>query len=233
LHDFVYFRDDIAVKLELHWHWLHAHRLSSDNFNCFWSQRQAVEVGGHAVQTLSQTDMLLYLCTHGGQHAWCRLFWIFDLCVVLNTVPNVDWSELTEKARDLGILRCLAQGVILSHILFNSPLPESLYNYALQDPTVYYLVKMAIKRIFSLSPRRLTLSDSIRDFIYHLKMSETMYLKINYVYRLMFVIMDWQTFPLPKGLYPLYLAIRPYSWLFRRLSNYDRYGSKEPSSNIA
>jgi hypothetical protein len=233
LHDFGYFRDDIAVNLELHWHWLHAHRLSPDNFNRFWNQRQTVKIGSHTVQTFSQTDTLLYLCAHGGQHAWRRLFWIFDLIFVMNTRPPVDWSEVIEKASDLGVLRCLAQGVILSHVLFNSPLPKLIHSYALQDPTVYYLVKVALKRVFSLSQRPRSLSDAIRDLRYHLKLSENMSLKINYIYRFMFVITDWQRFPLPKVLYPLYLAIRPYSWLFRRLSNYDRYGSKEPSSNIA
>jgi hypothetical protein len=135
----------------------------------------------------------------------------------MNTVPTIDWSELIKKASDLGILRCLVQGVILLHVLFDSRLPKSIQDYALRDQTVDYLVMIAMKRIFSLSPKPRSLIDTLQDLLYHLKLCENMSRKINYIYRIMFEFTDWQTYPLPKSLYPLYLAIRPYSWLFKRI----------------
>ena len=165
---------------------------------------------------MSLEDNFLYLCDHGAQHYWHRLFWLSDLAEIIRQDWVTDWDLLLTISTTLGVSRPLTQGVILAHLLFETPLPDQIRAYAAHDQGMPYLIKAALRRILT------TMQDDIIETLY----THTIYLpklypdfnyKIECMKRLLFYSMDWGTFPLPDVIFPYFLILRPFMWFYRRL----------------
>jgi hypothetical protein len=104
-----------GMVTELRW------RLTEPKFKCnldmdwAWPQRRMAMVAGAEVPNLSPEMTLLVLCMHGSKHAWSRLIWVCDVAQLLAASPALDWNEVSQEAKRLGLRRTLALGVLLAH----------------------------------------------------------------------------------------------------------------------
>lgn len=177
-----------------------------------------MRLAGTNVATFSIEDTILFLCVHGGVHAWFRLFWLNDLARLLLKYQTVDWTTLMEHAARLDIQRMAAEGLILSNRLFDSSLPEPVRVYAEEDKGAYDLAGMSLylmKHAGGPSPRPFT-------HAYAYSKIHGFGLRSDPRYKLAFCLNligakygDWDTFPLPDAFFSLYYVIRPFFWFFR------------------
>jgi hypothetical protein len=55
--------------------------------------------GGAEVRVLAIEDELVALCVHAAGHLFERRGWLYDLVLLLEARPNLDWNGVRERAR--------------------------------------------------------------------------------------------------------------------------------------
>lgn len=79
-----------------------------------WSRRRTIQLAGAAVPNLDPESCLLVLCMHGSKHAWSRWMWVCDVAMLIDSEPGLDWDFVRREAKRVGLVRCLALGVLLA-----------------------------------------------------------------------------------------------------------------------
>jgi len=91
-----------------------------------WPRRRIAMLAGAEVPDMSPEITLLVLCMHGTKHAWSRLIWICDVAQLLDSLPDLDWRAVTQEAKQLGLWRTLALGVLLAQRVAGAEIPQGV-----------------------------------------------------------------------------------------------------------
>ncbi len=181
IHHRRYSRAVQGMTLELHWRLNRFQSLFDVDFDRIRERAQEVYIGSLPVHALATIDLLPYLLMHGANHGWKNLFWLCDVAQILSMNPGLDWPHLPGLANELGILRHIAQGVILSHFLLGSQLPDQVRAYAERDRVMSRLVSHAVRSILSASPKPASLRTRIREKQYILSLNKEIRYKVEVV----------------------------------------------------
>ena len=213
--DFTYYSNTSGLSIELHWRLFKSAEMPMQSSNDPPSTLP-VNLGSQAVEALSGHDLFLYLCVHGAIHAWALLKWLADVGALLNKMTAQGLEEMTARASALEVSAELSAALILLKRLLG--LDRSCEGLLRES-------NPAVRRIVNFSMTRLTANDycdtlqdapGIRSFVY------TLFLRPSWSYRSGCLIdnailpKDWELINLPDMLFPLYLGVRPVSWLMRR-----------------
>jgi hypothetical protein len=171
-----------------------------------WPRRRTTVLAGAEVQDMSPEIALLMLCMHGSKHAWSRLIWICDVAQLLTSSPNLDWREITDEAKEAGLSRSLALGILLAHRVGGAIVPQTILQRFEKDTTALRLAQHIQENLFDapgctpsgLIPYNIQLLD-FRDRVGFFLSANL--LRPNE--------RDRAVFPLPKSLQALYYLIRP------------------------
>ncbi len=74
-------------------------------------------------QAMHPVDQVLYLSTHGGEHAWFRAKWLGDLARI-RAAGRVDWASALDQARATSQQRALLAGLRLLEEAYGLELPK-------------------------------------------------------------------------------------------------------------
>ena len=163
---------------------------------------------------MNEVDHFLYLCTHGTEHGWFRLKWLFDFPQIMDLV-NFDWEEVRERAIALDCLDHLEITMMVLQEYLNEPLPRAISSRLrphLYDRHIMY-VRQAIMA-------ESTFNDNDTNRLAYLKyMLLLSRRKFNWDLVLKYLTshQDWNLLPLPKQLFFLYFPLRPILVLWRRI----------------
>ncbi|QNI33521.1 nucleotidyltransferase family protein [Alloacidobacterium dinghuense] len=180
-----------------------------------WVQQRArtTTLAGAEVLDMNPETALLVLCMHGSKHVWSRLAWICDVAQLLRVSPDLDWNEVIREAKELGLWRALALGILVAHRVAGASVPQPTLQDFEADAVVCKLARHIQESLF-VAPgstpkggvpydiRLLGLRDRAR------LIGSLDWLRPGH--------RDIAVFPLPKALYPLYYLIRPFRLLFDR-----------------
>ena len=83
--------------IELHWKIRDRFGLFTFNPELHYNQTNKYEIAGVKIPVFNHIDNFLFLCTHGCEHAWYRLKWLFDIPQLMSKV-NYDWQEVKKKS---------------------------------------------------------------------------------------------------------------------------------------
>ena len=213
---FEYLDDQSNLRIELHWRSIHNQPPHVMDLAGLRSRAASVAVAGAMLPAMSFSDNVLYLCSHGGKHFWHRLFWLVDLAEMMRGNPGIDWPRLLTLAREAGLMRPLALGVILAHELLDVPLPEAIRTYALQDRLLSYSAKEAYRFMLCLQPETPPLALSLQLYLCRLRCANSFTERLNIIQNIL-LWEDWDTARLPDSLFFLYYILRLPFWLQRKL----------------
>jgi len=163
-------------------------------------------LGGRDVLGLSAEDSLLVLCLHAAKHLWMRLIWICDIAETMRT-QKLDWSVVSARAHELGILRIVGVSFWLAQRLLDCPLCEPTQAIVSGDAEVAVLGDQFAARL----ARSATYDfESTKYFRLILKLRERRSDQWRYLWRLMWTpgVGDLATLRLPETLFPLYRVVR-------------------------
>jgi len=113
---------DTGVIVELHWRLFQNPRVLGDAGH---ATRRIDLLPGRQVSALHPLVEALYLCCHGGEHGWERLKWLADVAALLHG-GQVDADALFGEARRRHLSRMVGPGLLLSHRIYETPLPAAL-----------------------------------------------------------------------------------------------------------
>lgn len=214
--DFHYIRNQSGLKVDLQWRWSYNPYLFSLDVDYVRNRLQTTQIAGTSVKTLSHKDSVLYLCSHGAKHAWFRLFWLCDLAEILSMNYAVDWAEVMANAAKLDVQNAVAEGFLLSKLLFGIALPEPVEAYLEKNRVVTGLIKLAlriIKQPSDPSDHSLT-SRNFLLLLHRFMLPSDLGHKLGECLIVSTQPNDWRTVPLPAALSSLYYLLRPLIWFW-------------------
>ena len=170
------------------------------------ARSRPASMGGREVRGLSAEDSLLVLCLHAAKHLWMRLIWVCDIAETLRT-QTVDWTILSARARELGILRITGASLWLAQRLLGSPLPEPAQTMIANDPEVPVLGAEFVARLARSATYDFTSTEYFR-LIWRLR--ERRRDRARYLWRLLWTPGegDLAALRLPEALFPFYRGVR-------------------------
>jgi len=84
------------------------------------------DVCGMPMPSLSASDVPLVLAVHGGKHLWERWVWICDFAEFMRGQPELNWREIWDRSRAIGVSRHLALALRLASDVLESPVPAPM-----------------------------------------------------------------------------------------------------------
>lgn len=215
-HHLEYIHNRTGIQVELHFKQGKRGLLEKD-FKELWAGGRPIAFFGRELQTMGAESLLLYLCVHGGSHAWHRLFWLGDLARLIEKNPAFDWQRILTRAEQCCAARLVGQGTILAHLLLGAPLNGLVASLAARDSTVSRLAQTALHTIRRESVLPVAgLAGSLQRIRYVFDFAPSWRHKSRCLQKLATSRQDWELLRLPNGLFPLYFLLRPFLWLIRR-----------------
>ncbi len=174
-------------------------------------------LGGFNLQPdapMNEVDHFLYLCTHGTEHGWFRMKWLFDLPQIMDLV-SFDWDAVRERAMALDCLDHLEITMMVLQEFLNEPIPNAILSRL--QPHQYYRHLMYIRQAIAAES---TFNDNnVNRLAYLQYMLLLSRRRFNWPLVLKYLTshQDWKLLPLPKQLFFLYFPLRPFLVLWRRI----------------
>ena len=173
--------------------------------------------GGFNLMTktsLNSVDEFLYLCVHGTEHGWFRIKWLMDLPRIIEK-NHFSWNDIWSISGELNCQKQLSITIILLDILCVMPMPIELKSKINIDQYRFQLDYIYEAMI---SEKGFNENDMNRwRYFRYLWTFRPKGLKSAYWMILLTSPNDWQTIRLPESLFYLYIPLRPFIWLYRRL----------------
>jgi hypothetical protein len=204
--------------LEIHWRniWELWDQPSVDNAR--WARSIPALWQGCAYQAMNSIDQVLYLCNHGGRHAWERAKWLGDLACI-HVQGRVDWQAAIDQARSTEQEKPLLLCLRLLHIVYGLPVP------LLQgDPCGKLSSSLIDTPLFSLAaPKEMVALgawDELHSALRLARYEKQIWPKRPWregLARFVFSHRDFKLLTLPDCLFWAYAPLRPFLWVWRRL----------------
>jgi len=212
--EFRHFR--LGYLLEVHLRAFSVSALLPISLNELFADAEWIDLEGVPVPTLSPWHHFLFVAAHGVKHGWHRLSWLADFAAFLTRYP--DWFSEPDAAKDhrqqirvLGLQRVLAASFWMSHLCFETSLPQS--GNALPPLAAYGLQTLIRGR------PPITAQEKFGE------LRQLLRIRADFAYRLSVLLSylqitreDIVRFPLPKRLRNLYPVLHPLLWTLRKIS---------------
>lgn len=202
-------RDDVMVKVELHWDMIARNFPFHQTFEGILARHTSVSIAGTTVATLSMEDLLLYLCAHSSMHNWGCLQWICDVAQLVRIqATTMDWGRVMQQAKTSGSQRMLFIGLFLANDILGAPIPHEILQKIQHDPLT---VKLAMQVRSKLLNGTLVAPGTFEKMLFKLQVMEYVQDRVSYcIWEITTPTpVDWMSIPLPDTLFPLYYVLRP------------------------
>ena len=171
-----------------------------------WRNRSTALLAGAQVPDMDPETRLIVLAMHGSKHIWSRLIWILDVAQAISASPNLDWHRAQTEARQQGLWKPLAIGVLLAHHFSACAVPEFVLHRFRRDPEVLHIVRHVQENLF-----RAPGAPPTGRVPYNVQLLDTRD-RIRLVFSFNFLRpneRDRAFVRLPRWLSPLYFVLRP------------------------
>jgi hypothetical protein len=218
-----YVHPDSRILVEVHDRLTDNSQLLPWDFDALWAERETVSVGGQPVPTMARHRLPLYLCVHGAKHCWGRLIWLQDLAGVLDTPEAI--ARAMADAEPLGLRAAMLHSLAVLHDWFGCAAPEPLLAEARASRHARLLTAIAVRynshaRWYEQSGRhswRRFWQGSVQSRLFAYAMKPRWpYWRRQLAIELISPA-DRAMVTLPPGLTWLYVPIRPFGWMIRRM----------------
>lgn len=105
------------------------------SFEPFWKRARKISLSEDvSVWGFAPEDMVLILSYHGIKNQWRALKYVLDLAELIRATPDLDWSAIVERARQMKSTRVLRLGLSLSQEVLEASLPEDIQKWIRSNP---------------------------------------------------------------------------------------------------
>ena len=199
--------------LELHWrnHWE-----TPDSTSAWWDRSIPSDWQGCSIHIMGPGDLALYLCRHGGRHAWCCAKWLGDLARA-HSLGLLDWKAALDEARKSDQENVLLAGLCLLDKIYRLQMPELPGAEWQSQSSLLTEIPLQLLKNSEGSPTRTGLA-SLRNTLlishYERLLCPRKTLK-DRLSELFYCREDFRVLPLPDSLFWLYKPLRPFLWVWR------------------
>ena len=196
------------INIELHWEMSGFYLSRPLRLDHVEKNLKTILLNKTEILTLSEEDLLIYLCIHGTKHGWEYLEQVFCVAELIRK-NNINWNKVAETEIKWQCKRILGLGVYLSWKLLDAPVPGSIVNEIKKDRTIPVLAQEAIAFMFRKPLNQNKITNRFSSF--HIRVRDSYTDKFKYFLRLIFcpTNKEWSNFPLPARLSFLHHFLRP------------------------
>jgi hypothetical protein len=201
--------------LELHWRNLWD---PPGQNSARWERSISSVWQGCSHQAMNPIDQVLYLCSHGAEHAWFRAKWLGDLARI-HAAGRVDWQTALDLAQSEGQEKPLLACLQLLHVVHGLPLPrlhgnpwEELSSFLIDSPLYALKVYKDLAECGDLD----LLSARLRLICYERLVLPRRTWRES-LSELAYCREDFRVLRLPDRFYWAYAPLRPILWVWRRV----------------
>ena len=166
IHHLSLIHPESKFNVELHWSLNPEHFRIPQDFEDLW-RRTGIGSGQlHGIVQLAPEDLLIYLCAHGGRHAWQHLLWVADIAHLVHAHDQLDWKVVFQRAQELRAVRLVNLGLALAQRQLELPLPQDIAILVSRDRVAHRLARRAAAAMFCPAPsllRRLRFVRATRE----------------------------------------------------------------------
>ena len=199
--------------LELHWRnqWETPEATSAR-----WARSVAAVWQGRSIHVMNPCDMALYLCSHGGHHAWFRAKWLGDLARA-HSLGLLDWDAALIEARRGKHERVLRVGIFLLDQLYGLAVPHLPVDARMDRPSP--LIETPLQALKD--PEVPAFRTDPASLLYRLRMSRYQrLLRPQKAWReslseLFYQREDFRMLSIPDRFFWAYKLLRPVLWIWR------------------
>jgi len=202
------FENSRGISVDVHWQLIPDYFPKPFEENQAWADHLGVSVGGATAWTLSQENLLLFLCAHGAQHMWMRLGWICDVARLIQVAPKMDWRSVFAQASQTSTTRMLSLGLILAADLLAGEFPPEAKERIASDSRAQDLAVAIRKRYLHCAPSLALAFESERLVVHTFDRT-----RHRLRYRFGTLVgpseAEYRALQLPPALFTLYYVFRP------------------------
>lgn len=190
---------------------------------------RSVPLGEYAEwgDSLSPADHLIFMLVHGTQHAWCLLHWLLDFAKILDRINSPVIQEFSLQIRALGMERQLKVACAVVRSIYPVAIPEPLQKIIEGETSPIGIpFRFAIARLRAGGKDNNSLRNTLlHSCVFLPSLTKGPFRKIQLIIRpFLTPQMDVKALPLPKPLRFLYVPLRPFFVLARRIRKRFRGG---------
>jgi hypothetical protein len=180
--------------------------------NILQENLKTIYISNKSIITPSNEDLLLILCLHNASHHWTCLEWISDISELINNT-SINWSIVIEKADKLCIKRILYINLSLTHDLLDLDLTKELLDDINSDSTMKNIVKDLKENLLENKNQK----GLLWEVMVSIKIRENIKYGIKDCIKGLTnpSFYEFNSFPLPYYLFPLYYLYRPINLIKR------------------
>lgn len=195
-----------GFSVDLHWQLAGKGEAFPLTSRDIWSRLEHVTICGRMVPTLADDDLALLLAAHGTKEGWRLLKWVCDFAEILQK-RDIDWHTLFERAKRCDCSRPFQLAMVLASMLLGAPAPRELIDKAWNNAAVRDLAEKAQLRMVRDAPE-----GELSAFLNGLNTHDRLRHRLWPVATLLTTrtVGDYEAMPLPKPLWSVYYATRPF-----------------------
>ncbi|MCK5028329.1 MAG: nucleotidyltransferase family protein [Bacteroidales bacterium] len=204
-----------TIHIELHWNITNPKTFFGIESKDIISNSINLKVSNYELPYISKIENIVFQAAHGSIHQWYRLFWIKDFSKLLTIVHSEDLKKAYDLSKKLKLQNCFIQACLLSNLLYKTEVPD-FENFKIKKN----LNKIPLSSITGKDLSKQGLKGKIKFVLYRIRLKPDFNYYFELIYRLRTHLSDWELIKLPKNLFFLYYALRPflliYKFLFRK-----------------
>jgi len=200
------------IRIEIHYWLLRPRGRRRHGYDDISPRLQPMTFFGRPIRVLDGADLLVYLCEHGAEHAWCRLEWLASVST-LGRRTDVAGAIDSPFARELGTTRRIGAAMDLARRLLDADAEPSA---ASRPPRSFAGNRLVLRRLRR-EPARV-IESSAERFVYAL-LTDASAAAVLWRCRTMLLapgVGDADAIPLPRRMAPLHWVLRPFRLIARQ-----------------
>lgn len=203
-----FFHPQLDCVIDLHWALAPQNFSGSLRTDDVFARKQETWIGGRAIDTLSDEDLLLFLCMHAAKHYWSRLEWLAAIAELMGRTDEMDCSLLLSRAEATAGETMLLLTSEVARKLFEVELPHEINRAISDDAELKSKSALIVSQLFREEAEAL---DPWQMFRMNLLVMDRKHSAVAALLRSILTptISDWRSLNVPGALYPIYYLFRP------------------------
>lgn len=214
--EYRFFNVNKNVKAEINWNFEGIFFSFPTDPTFFFRNTKLFNFNGINMHIFSNDNHLLALCIHCAKHDWAKLSWICDISEFIKNEENINWIEVLEKSKKIGVYKIVLINMVLVKDLFQIDIPAEILKELYLDFDTTIITKIKRKLFLPTSSPKPSF-NLFEKLIFDLQKRDKLIYGVKDVFNGLFKpsYADYQTFPLTKRLIYIYYILRPFLLLKR------------------
>ena len=231
-HDCPYYNPNNGITVEIHWDFFRNVFAIKNSLFEPWNNIKEMGINNQKIHTLSDETHLLFHAVHGSKHRWEKVGWIVDIDRMIRANSSLNWDDMLQKAKKMGINRMFLLGIFFAYKYFKTPLNDQILNLLNDDPA---LKKITHDIEVQLSQKNEDDENKVRKAMEYIELRDNIYYQtIGYLaYMFKPTYTERKNINLNNKVYILYYPLKFFKVMYVLLRNkYFRKKKKKDSSVI-